>query len=348
VVPLIAAIFLNKSEFAYIAFHLIVSSAFIGILNSSTIYLRNYYNKEPVIEVSHILLSYFFVAVCSKYIFFPNIHYQSIDLVIVYCGLLIKTDNNRKIAYLQNCKSLNTFLALRLIGLLSALAVSYFSMFFSLLLIFLFTSLQSQKIKGKIREKTKSLKDYKQLYLFMYSYLIANVPIYFSSYFVGNDIFADARMLQLIFSGGAFLLMPLEMITIKKNQLQFRNSFTTLRHGIMLPKYFIFLYFALGIILLQSATILIPWLEANLIIQILLLINWYAHMIITKTTIELKAKNETKQQYTASTVSALIGIVLIFAFVLQPNLPIQMTYAVYLTLLCCSTTLILLNWKRDD
>lgn len=347
-VPLTAAIFLNKDEFAYVAFHLIICSAFIGILNSSTVYLRNYYNKESVISLCYVLITYVLFAILCKYLFFPGMNFQSSDSIIFYCVLLLITDNNRKIVYLLNCNSLKMLLGLRILGILIACLSLKFSVTTSILVIFLFTSLQFPKSANKAVEKARSLQDYKQLLLFTYSYLIANLPIYVGSRFVGNDIFADARILQLIFSGGAFILMPLEMITIKKNKLQFRSSFTKLESKIVISQYLIFLYLSLAVIILQAASFVIQWLEVSIVMHILLLVTWSAHIVVIKQTIKLKAKNETMQQYIASTVSAMIGLSLIFAFALYPNLPVQLSYAVYLTLLSCFTTIILLKWAKDD
>lgn len=336
----------EKSDFSYIAYHLLIAAGFIGILNSTNIYLSYYSSKQSIIKLLYIIILYLVVANISGMIFkeTPTITQQ--DSIILYCTFLLATEKARKNIYLIYPGKVNKLIFLRIVSLISALILSAYSLNVAIVAIHLLpASLISLKVPTS-KEIAKNIQDYQQGFLFIYSYLIATIPVYLAGRVIGTDIFADTRILQLIFSGGAFLLMPLEINIVQSLKLNQRSEFAKINDGIKFPKFIIFIYISIGISTLYLATLILEWFNPGPTIYVCLIITWLSYGAITISGIQLKAQNKTGPQYLSSTINVMVSVTFIIAITTSTEVHFQEFYALYLTAVSFMTALLLNQGKK--
>lgn len=348
IVPLIAAAMYEKSDFSYIAYHLLIASGFIGILNSTNIYFSYYSSKDSLVKFYYIIILYLIVANIAATIFKDSSALTEQDSIILYCTFLLAADKARKNIYLIYPEKVAKLIYLRIFSLLIALGTSVYSFNTALLAIHLLpAALIFLKIPAP-NEVAKNIKDYQQGFLFIYSYCIATIPVYVAGRAIGTDIFADTRILQLIFSGGAFLLMPLEINIVRSFKLNKRSDFTRINDVIKFPKFFMIIYITIGITILYSATMILHWFNAGTTTYVCLIITWISYSVISISGIRLKAQNKTGRQYLSSTVNVIVSVTFIIAITKSTALNFQEFYALYLTAVAIVTALLLTERREHD
>ncbi len=348
IVPLIAAVMYEKNAFSYIAYHLLIAAGFIGILNSTNIYISYYSSKQSLIKVHYIIIIYLIVANVAGIIFKETSVLTKQDCIILYCTFLLAAEKALKNIYLNYPEKVKKLISLRIISLVTALAISAYSFSIAIIAIHLLPASLLVFQMPTSKEVAKNIKDYQQGLLFIYSYLIATIPVYFAGQVVGTDIFADTRIIQLIFSGGAFLLMPLEINVIQSLKLNKRSQFAKISDAIKFPKSLAFIYITIGISILFSATMILPWFNPGLTIYMCLIITWISYAVITISGIRLKAQNNTGPQYLSSTINVIVSVTFIIAITTSTKVHFQELYALYLTAVSIVTALLLKERRKHD
>lgn len=349
-IPFVLASLTNKSEFSDISLFFIILSFFMGIANASIIFLISYLRSDVLQKntIRKYVFFYIIAGVAFFYLFSSSkfmISNSQLVSLFVYGAFLINVDITRKYLYLKSDTGILTFVVARTLGLIIFLSLVNYQWEIATLFYLLPTLLVGARLKSGIKRTNASfkweVKHFKQLQLFLVSFILANIPVYLFAAIAAPHFLAELRLYQLIAGAGTIALLPIEMLIIKKYTLNERREFSGSVH------YPLKIVAILQLILICMAGLVylivsnaIEWFNFNVISMVLLQIQWAASALIFLATVRLRSENNTKRQIIASVCGCMMGIFFGIAQYYSLGESNQI-FAAYLTLVSIITAIIL-------
>ena len=349
-IPLVLASLTSKSEFSDISLFFIILSLFIGVANASIIFLISYLQSGALKKntISKYIFFYLITGATFFYLFsYAKFMISGAQLVCLfaYGAFLINVDITRKYLYLKLDTSMLTFIVARTLGLIIFLSLINYQWEIAALFYFLPALLEGARLKSNIKITNDSfkweIKHFKQLQLFLVSFILANIPVYLFATIAAPHFLAELRIYQLIAGAGTIALLPLEILIIKKYALNDRSEFNgavqyTQKIIVILQLILICVAGLVYVIVCNS----IQWFNFNLLSMVLLQVQWAASVVIFLATVRLRSENNTKRQIIASVTGCMMGICFGIAQYYSLGESNQI-FAAYLSLISIITSIIL-------
>ena len=355
-IPFLLASQTSKPIFNDIALLLIILSLFVGIANSTIIFLLSYHRSEVLQKntVSRYLIFYFIFGTSLFYLFSNksfSLSYAQLLSISLYGAGILYLDIIRKFLYINLENSFLLLVISRILGLTIFVAIFYRNWEFALIIALGPPVLVTFILRKKVEEIKSAFKwrlnHFKQCNLFLTSFVLSHIPIYLFSLTSSPNFLAEIRVYQLLAGAGTIALLPIEIIIIRKFQLNRRDSFEDNIHYPL--NLVIQLSGTLAILAGLSYTIvaaLIDWFYFSLISLFCLQVQWACSAIIFLSSVKLRSLNSTRRQVAASLVGCMMGS--LFSYSQSYSvLGAQDTFGLYLMMTSISSAMIL-TYNRNS